>query len=419
MSDVAIGRRANHKAEVFRIRTVALMLAIGCLGFVGMLVLGAYAPDLRSGRNGGSHALSNSAVGLSGIVRLAEATGRNPQIIRNVHRFDSEDLLVVSPDHGWAQLGDILTVRQTKPTLLVFPKWSIVADEHHEGWVRIDGLLPPDDPNRMLAPEVVFPIGRRRTGGHSDLIPRPDFYSSLHIRAPRVLQVITGQQPGKDAKMLPLTPLLTDGHGGIVIARYGPGPLYLLADPDLLSNAGIKNPRQARAALDMLDWMNSTGATSIGFDVTTNGFGHSESPLKLAFSPPFLAMTLTLAVTLLLVGWHALGRFGAIRPRARAIGFGKAVLVENSAKLIRRAGRETRLGARYVDVVRERAIAAFGVPARLKGAALDAYLDRMSGPRGHRFSELARTAEATTDRESLVAAARALHDWQKENKRDG
>ena len=44
-----------------------------------MLVLGAYAPDLRSGHNGGAHALSNAATGFSGLVRLAEATGRNPR----------------------------------------------------------------------------------------------------------------------------------------------------------------------------------------------------------------------------------------------------------------------------------------------------------------------------------------------------
>jgi hypothetical protein len=228
--------------------------------------------------------------------------------------------------------------------------------------------------------------------------------------------VIVGQTPGKDQKPQRLVPLLTDGKGGIVLARYGTGPLYILADPDLLSNAGMKDPRQAAAALAMLDWMNSTGATSIGFDVTMNGLGHSQSPLKLAFTPPFLAMTLALAAVLLLVGWHALGRFGPIRPRGRAIAFGKAALVENSAKLIRRAGRETQLGGRYAQMIRERAVATFGVPARLKDAALDAYLDKLGAWRGHRFSELARAAETTEDREALVAAAQALHQWQKEKK---
>jgi hypothetical protein len=416
MSDLALGRRAAPRVDPFRTLTVALILLVGIFGFVGMLVMGAFAPDLRSGHNGGAHALSNAAVGFSGIVQLATATGRNGRVIRNEHQLDSEDLLVVTPDHGWDDLAPVLNQRETKPTLLVFPKWVTVADKDHAGWVKVAGLLPPQDPDRMLSPGVVFPIARRRTGGRIVLQPTSVFVGGPAFRAPRVLQVITGVQSGTNKTPPKLTPLLTDGHGGIILARYGDQPLYLLADPDLLSNAGMRDPRQAAAALAMLDWLNSTGASSIGFDVTMNGFGHSQSPLKLAFTPPFLAMTLTLAAVLALVGWHALGRFGPVRPRARAIAFGKAALVENSAKLIRRAGRETSLGGRYVQVIRERAVATFGVPARLRDAALDAYLDKLSGRGPMRFSELARAAEATRDRASLVAAAQALHQWQKEKK---
>jgi len=165
MSELAIGRDSATRSEQFRARTVALMLVIGIAGFIAMLVLGAYAPDLRSGRNGGAHALSNAAVGFSGIVRLAAATGRNPVVIRNEHQLDSEDLLVVTPEHGWDNLEPVLNGRASKPTLLVFPKWQTIADNDHPGWVRIAGLLPPGDPDRMLAPGVTFPIGRRKTSG--------------------------------------------------------------------------------------------------------------------------------------------------------------------------------------------------------------------------------------------------------------
>ena len=415
MSDLSINPRATSPGDVFRIRTVALMLAIGILGFIGTLVMGAFAPDLRSGRNGGTHALSNAAVGFSGIVQLAEATGRNPRIVRSEHLFDSEDLLVVTPDQGFDDVSAILAARSAKPTLFVLPKWATVADPKHTGWVRIADLTDSADPASLLSPETEFKIHHVRSGG-APLIAGREFDSSIHFAAPRVLQVITGQIPHKGNKPRPLVPLITDGKGRIVLARYGGGPLYVLADPDLLSNAGIRNPRQAVAALAMLDWLNSTGAKSIAFDVTLNGLGHSQSPLKLAFTPPFLAMTLALAAVLFLVGWHAFGRFGPIRPRARAIAFGKAALVENSAKLIRRAGRETSLGGRYAQVIRERAVATFGVPARLRDAALDAYLDKLGAWRGHRFSELARTAETTRDQDALVAAAQALHQWQKEKK---
>lgn len=415
MSNIAINPRGGARSDVFRMRTVALMLVIGIMGFVGTLVIGAFAPDLRSGHNGGTHALSNAAVGFSGIVQLAEATGRDPRIIRSEHLFGSDGLLVATPDQGFDDITAILTARNAKPTLFVLPKWSTVSDPKHQGWVRIAGLTFDADPASLFAPGVTLKIHRRRS--HSlPLVAASGFNPDIRFTAPEVLQVMVGLKAKKGVKPPQLVPLLTDGHGGIVLARYGNGPIYVLADPDLLSNAGIRDARQAAAALAMLDWMNGNGAKAINFDVTLNGFGHSQSPLKLAFTPPFLAMTLGLAAVLLLVGWHALGRFGPIRPRERAIAFGKAALVENSAKLIRRAGRETQLGGRYAQVIRERAVATFGVPARLRDAALDAYLDRLGAWRGHRFSELARTAETTQDRDALVAAAQALHQWQKEKK---
>ncbi len=415
MSDLALGRRGGFTGDTFQLRTVILLLTVGITGFVGMLVLGAFAPDLRSGRNGGAHALSNPAVGYSGIVQLASATGRNPVIIRNDHQFGSEDLLVATPVSGSQNVGPVLSPRSAKPTLLVMPKWVATGDREHKGWVRIMGLVEPDDPGSLMAPHTLFKIRQVRSGSRP-LHSTSAFDRHISFRAPAVLQVIASQVPAKGAKALRLVPLLTDEQGQVVLARYGDGPLYILADPDLLSNAGIKAPDQAAAALAMLDWLNSTGATSIGFDVTLNGLGHSQSPLRLAFTPPFLAMTLALAAVLLLVGWHALGRFGPIQPRMRAIGLGKAVLVENSAKLVRRARRESRLGKHYAQVIRERAVATFGVPARLKGAALDAYLDRLAGRGGRRFTELVRAVEASRDRASLTASAHALYEWQKETK---
>lgn len=408
MSDIAVARQTSQ-GGLFRGRTVALLLAIGIAGFVGMLLLGAYAPDLRSGRNGGAHALSNAVTGYSALVKLAEATGRHPRILRDPRQFDTEDLLVLTPESSATNVSAALEGRETKPTLFILPKWRSVPDEHHPGWARYRGLLPLYEPVGVLAPEIRFAMRHYRSGGGA-LTSHMGFG---RFWAPRPIQVITGLEKR------PFTPLLTDGRGGTVLAQVGEGPLYVLADPDLLNNRGLKQLDQAAEALRLLDWMNSTGAEGIAFDVSLNGFGHSRSPLKLLFEPPFLAMTLAIVAALLLAGLHALGRFGPVRPRERAIAFGKAALVDNSALLIRKAGREARLGGRYAAAIRERAARAFGAPARLRakdtGDALDAYLDALKGR--HRFTDLAQAAEAAADRHSLLAAAQALHDWQGEKTR--
>jgi len=399
MSDIAID---SANPEAFRTRTVAILLIVGILGFIGMLVMGAYAPDLRSGRNGGAHALSNAATGFSGIVRLTEETRRGGQIVRNERLWDTEDLVVVTPEKAATSMTKVISERSYKPTLVVLPKWETVADKATTGWVRVAGFKPKIEPEGVLAPENDLTVRRVRSGARP-LIAANILLRDIHFTAPRPLQTISGDH---------LKPLITDEHGNIVVGQLGDGPLYILADPDLLSNIGMKDARQAEAALKLLDFMNSTGAESVSFDVTLNGFGSSLSPLKLAFDPPFLAMTLAIAAAMLLAALQALGRFGSPRPRPRAIAFGKAALVDNAAMLLRKAGRVKTLGSRYADMIRDRAAVAFGAPARLRDAALDAYLDRLDGRVS--FTDLSKVAAATEDRHSLLAAAQALHNWKKE-----
>ncbi|MEO8374899.1 MAG: hypothetical protein ABI471_06725 [Sphingomonas bacterium] len=397
MSDISIGKGDADGA--FRMRTVVLILAIGVLGFIGTLVLGAYAPDLRSGRNGGAHALSNAAIGFSGIVQLAQATGRNPQIIRDPHMMDGEDLIIFTPDNGKQDISLGINGRDAKPTLFVFPKWETTGDPTHSGWVRYVGLKDADDPERVLAPAKKLKIDRRRSGGRP-LITTGDLPPEIRFTAPRPLQTISG--PG-------VHPLITDEAGRVVVAQLGEGPLYVIADPDLLNNKGVADAHQAAAALALLDWMNSSGSREIDFDVTVNGLGHSRSPLKLAFEPPFLAMTLAIAAAVALAAWQATARFGSPRRREREIAFGKAALIDNTATLVRKAGRQAMLSGRYADVIRDRAAIVFGMSPRLHDAALDAQLDRLDGRA--RFTELAEAAKTATDRHSALSAAQALHKW--------
>lgn len=402
MSEFAIVP-APAEESTFRPRTVLLMIVIGLIGFVGMLVVGAYAPDLRSGRNGGAHALSNAATGYAGLVRLAEATGRNPGIVRDKRLIDTDDLVVLTPENGWVDMSEVMAGRRTRPTLLILPKWGTMADPDHDGWANYWGLLGRRNAERTLAPATRLHVSYGRSRARW-LVSRAGADWGMRFPALRPLQTFAGKG---------FEPLVTDADGRMVVGYSG--SLYILADPDLLDNRGMATAEGARAALEMLDYIGPKEPEGVWFDVTLNGLGHSTSPLKLAFSPPFLAMTLALGAVLVLVGWQAVARFGPPRPRARAIAFGKAALVDNAAMLVRKAGRERGLGARYAQVIRERAAVAFGVPARLRDAALDLYLDRLKGRA--RFTELAAAAAEAGDRRAVTDAARALHDWMGETRR--
>jgi hypothetical protein len=402
MSDVAI-QPGGSTEGAFNARTMLLITAIGAFAFLAMLVLGAYAPDLRSGRNGGAHALSNAATGFSGLVKLAEATGRSPKIVRSVADLKNEDLAIVTPEDGSTNLSNILETRGARITLIVLPKWRTLTDAMHPGWVRVTGLVYRQSPEGVLAPDVKLSVLRSK--GHGEPLVNADATTpaDVHFLAPAVVQTMSGAG---------LQPVITTPGGGIVLGRIGSRNLYVLSEPDLINNHGMGDQRQARSALALLDYLNSTDADGVLFDVTANGLGRSRSPLKLAFDAPFLAVTLTIFAAMLLAAWQALNRFGPVRRSERAIAFGKAALVDNSAALIRKAGREAHLGSRYVDVVRERAIALFRLPTTLDVQSLDERLELLNPDRS--FSAAAESASGARTRDELLGAARSLNQWLEE-----
>ncbi|MBN8841085.1 MAG: hypothetical protein J0I25_12895, partial [Sphingomonadales bacterium] len=208
MSDLAISR---DKPALFRPITVALLLAVGIIGFIGSLLLGAFAPDLSDGGSpAGSHALSKAATGYAGLVELARATGHYPSIVRDEADWDTDNLLVITPERGAADMTNILNARDNRPTLIVLPKWRTVADRDNRGWVNIVGLLPAFEPEGVLAPETKLRVGRVKRFGRP-LVPVGDTPKLLAVAAPRPLQAIAATPL--------LDPLLTDERAHILLGR--------------------------------------------------------------------------------------------------------------------------------------------------------------------------------------------------------
>jgi hypothetical protein len=397
-------RAAN---QPFDPRLIAGLVAAGILAFIGFVVLSAYAGDFRSGRDGRAHALSVSATGFKGVVDLINLSGGDALVARDDTLFDSEELLVVTVNEGTEKgaLAELLDRREAKATLLVLPKWTVQAHPFRRSWVNklgpgagfsLKGALPD-----WLDLDLNLVEGAR-----APLVGR-DFLEGTSVPAPaEVLQTVTGER---------LEPLLTGPRGAPVLVRVEEqGPLYILSDPDLLNNQGLRDRERARAALGLLEQLNSTDAESVMFDLTLSGFGEQQSLLRLAFEPPFLALTVAILIAGLLAGLHGVATFGPRAHEERAIALGKAALVDNSAGLVRLARREHRVGSHYADVLRDAAAHDAGAPATLNGPDLEAYLDRIGKAGAPRFSELASAVRAAGDPETLLGAARALFQWKKD-----
>jgi hypothetical protein len=156
------------------------------------------------------------------------------------------------------------------------------------------------------------------------------------------------------------------------------------------------------------------------FDVTLNGYQLEPSVLAAMFRPPFLAVTLCFAAALALAGLQAFFRFGPVRRAPRAIALGKEALTDNSAQLIRLAGREGHMAPAYAALTQKAAARAVGAPRELVGEALTRFLDRLGAQRGLPDTLAALDAEAARPqtRAGLTALGGRLYRWRLEMTRE-
>jgi hypothetical protein len=391
-------------AQPFNPRLVFGLVAAGVLAFVALVMLLAFGEFIRPGRDGRAHFLSVSAVGYKGLVDLV-GNFRAVQMIRTADGFDSVDLVVVAlePQSRPQDLARLLEQRENKTTLIILPKWVTMPERNRPGWVR--GIAPAAGgmAGAILGSKVNVRIARTSAGTAEG----SDILEGLRVPVPASPQVIEGSD---------IAPMVALPSGGALVARLGDQPHFILADPDLLNNHGLRDPRNARAALALIDALNTNAASGVNFDLTMNGLGDEARPnlLRMAFEPPFLVMTLALFIAAILAGVHGAVRFGKARAEARAIALGKSALVENSAGLIRLAGREPHLGGAYAELVRQDAARITAAPGWVQGEALDAYLDKLSRSDRPSFTSLAARLTAARDRHELMAAARALFSWKKD-----
>ncbi|QUD86190.1 DUF4350 domain-containing protein [Phenylobacterium montanum] len=399
-------------APVFSPVVAAWLLVAGVFGFCAFLVLSAFAPDLKSGFDGGAHALSRSAVGFAGIVRLLKAEGEVATVSRRVPGQDEEPpgLTIITPDV--TSDGAALAKRAANGrVLVVLPKWATMPDPRQLGWVEPVSLVDADSVRRLVKPTLgALTVGRRHDTAARRLMS-PGSPADNVATAPVVsLQVIRTADN--------LKPVVTDDAGDVLLAGSADGRLFVLSDPDLMNTRGLRELAGARAATALIQTLKPRGE-GVVFDVTLNGFNTPPNLLKLAVEPPFLGATLCLLAAALLMGLHAVSRFGAPAAEGRAIALGKQALADNSAALIRLAGREPHMAARYLELARASVVRELAI-TRVPAGEIDDFLDRLAERIGarHRLADLSRAVANARGRDDALAAALALHEWRLEMTRE-
>lgn len=405
----------------FSPRLMAAIIGGGVIFFILFWALIAFGPNLSTGNNGGGHALSRGAPGFAGIADLAERVGIDSSIRRTAPKseptFDADGdsyasllILTPTPNTDPESIEKLVAAHGDQPLLIILPKWSGRPDAKKPGWV-MDGY--PYATGIGMLPESLFGKVKLISGG---------------VRNPSQRAAEIG---GRDVTLfLPLAAKRIQGDGIEPIAVHPKGGAllaqgrartqhYILADPDLINNMALRDAAHARAAVNLIDAIaEESGAESIIWDVTLNGFGSSESLLRFAFTPPFAGISVALLAAGLLALWQSWFRFGPALRARRAIPLSKQALITNSADMIVQAGRELDAADGYASHLRDMIAAGLHAPAGLRGAALDAWLDRFTPPGHEPFSVLGTRMLYARSKDEMLSLARALSDWRKEVLRD-
>lgn len=417
----------------FNPRVVLGMVLFGALAFFAMLWFIGAGETGRGENDGSAHVGGRGLNGYAALAQLLEEDGLNVTRSRNIGAHDTTDLLVLTPPHftDAAELQGILDARRySGPTLVILPKWyaseaqTSLTSEARQGWVTLGGANPPgwplelDEPYRfeVQADALKGAAPHWRGLGYAGALPEPA--SAVRIGESDLIPLVT------DRSGRPLAgyvddqgwyPVLDEAAGRTITDsetrdsdRWG---VVFVAEPDLLNNYGMAERARADLARDLIRLAMEDEDLGVTFDLTLNGIGQTQNLLTLAFTPPFLAATLCLLLALLVVGWRAFRRFGPPVEEERAIAFGKARLVANSAGFIQRTGRIHLLAAPFAALIAAR-IATLLRLRRPDEADIDEAL-RRRGVDGPGFAALAGQLRSARSRPELLRAARALKDIER------
>ena len=410
-----------NAARVFSPCAALGLVAVGILTFVVLLY--AIGAGLTGGGNdGGAHALSKGLTGYAGLARLLENSGLTVTTVRSPARLDDPGVLVLTPP-AFADGGEIERIvaarRAIGPTIVVAPKWLTVpaGNADKTGWVRlVDTALPRWE---GFADDVTVDLVESRTWRFKDGGGKLPQRHRVEVGEGKSLIALAQDESGRmlagyraDAGYYPRLDALAGADFDPGDVKHQVYPLILVFEPDLLDNYGLRDRATAMFAIRLLREASDGGRLPILFDVTLNGLGRARNLLTLAFTPPFLAATLALLLAALAAAWRGFIRFGPPRVAGRTVAYGKTALVENSAGLIRRAGRIRLLGAPYAALVTQRTLRTLGLPPGADPAAIDSaqHRRRLAGPV---FSAEAAALAAARKPADLVRHASALQAIEK------
>ena len=383
-------------------------IAVASLGAAAFL--GVFGDALYDPPSFAPDSFSRSAVGHRAFVELLRGLGRPVLVSRHRTADKGGEAVValleprVGPEDETRE-GILEGVNvESRRLLVVLPKRAAVPDPTRPRFVAYAGLLPLEDPQRVLAAldiEATVVRPDRSVAAWRGELPAPS------LERP---QLITGSE---------LEPLVWTDEG--ILAgelRFEGWRTVVLADPDVLATHGLAQGGNAALAVGLVDRL-AGGPLPVVVDETLHGFDQQPSIARELLRFPLVLATTSALLAASLLAWAALVRFGRPQPPEPALAPGKLFLVESTAGLLRHGGYAGQAAAAYLRAAKDEVVHRLRPPGEPGEAG--AWLTRFAGARGREGSlrELEERvrglgARSKGGEEEAVRAAQAVHRWREE-----
>lgn len=384
----------------FTTRAALILTGLGGLLLLALLVMAGFGQEIEARVTRVPGATAKGATGFQALHDLlAGLPGTTVTLARDNDALAADHLVIATPDAQTraADLTQLVRLRDARPLLIILPKWQ----------TERDGLSPTRE-RRVRDAMNLAPVGAMLRGLTQAAITRGGDGTRRPVAAGWPLAPIEAPQT---LAVGGVEPWITVRGQGAILSKLPGQRVWILSDPDLANNYGLRDRRNARAIVAAIKAMNDDQLDAVAFDLTLHYRAGERNLVKLMLTPPFIAVTIALIAAALLAGWASAARFGPPRREARAIPFGKAALIDTIAALTRRAGRAGAGGPRFAAMRAERLGARLHAPRGFTGDALAAWLDtRRPG-----FADRYRAVARAEDEASLTDAARRLDDFIKEH----
>lgn len=292
-----------------------------------------------------------------------------------VPRGNGSMLVLAEPDFKFMGESSGIELLSVPRLLLVLPKWGGVEDKTRPGWIAEAKPLSVES----AAVDLRFADG-------SGTVVRTLWPSAWTVNelgvAPTGSDVV---QLARSPKMRPIVGTET----GMLVGELkgGDGRVWVLADPDVLSNHGIVKGDNAAFMVALFESIREAGPNRSGppvvFDESLHGFRLPEdTSLRLLFRFPFSLVVLLLCASGALLALAGARRFGAPLPVGPSCGYGTEELIVNGARMLDYAGYQDMTLRRHARMTLRAAGRALHAPAGLNDGELAAWIDRIGRARG-------------------------------------